>query len=87
MSEEKEKGMAGLEKGVFGGVLEALANKHSKLELNFDKVSVTLPNVRMSLELNGTVTLSVHMREMTEEERKALANKHVEMLSAAVPAK
>jgi hypothetical protein len=80
MSEGKAKEM---EKGVFGGVLEALANKHSKLELNFEKVSVTLPNVRMSLELNGTVTLSVHMREMTEEENKALAAKNVAMISTA----
>lgn len=79
MSEGKEKEM---EKGVLGGVLESLANKHSKLELNFEKVTVTLPNVRMSLELNGTVTLSVHMREMTEEEKKALAAKNVAMLSA-----
>ena len=83
MSETKEKGVGGMEKGFLGGLLEALANKHSELDLNFQKVSVTLPNVRMSVELNGTVTVSVHMRDMTEEEKKALAAKNVEMLTAA----
>jgi len=68
---------------MLAGLLEALANKHSELDLNFQKVSVTLPNVRMSVELNGTITVSVHMRDMTEEETKALSAKRVEMLSTA----
>ncbi len=68
---------------MLAGLLEALANKHSELDLNFQRVSVTLPNVRMSVELNGMITVSVHMRDMTEEERKALSAKRVEMLSTA----
>ena len=60
-----------------------MANKHSELDLSFQKVSITLPSLRMSVELNGTVTVSVHMRDMTEEEKKALAAKNVEMLTSA----
>lgn len=82
MSENTEKGTGGLEKSVLAGLLEGLANKHTKLDLNFQKVTVTLPNVRMSVELNGLVTLSAHMRDMTEEEKKALAAKNVEMTTA-----
>lgn len=82
MSESMEKGSGGPEKGVLGGLFEALANKHTKLDLNFQKVTVTLPNVRMSVELNGLVTLSAHMRDMTEEEKKALAAKNVDMATA-----
>ena len=83
MSEIKEKGASGIERGILAGLLEAMANKHSELDLSFQKVSVTLPSVGMSVELNGTVTVSVHMRDMTEEEKKALAAKNVEMLTSA----
>jgi hypothetical protein len=83
MSETQERITGGLDRGMLAGLLEALANKHSELDLNFQKVSVTLPNVRMSVELNGTITVSVHMRDMTEEETKALSAKRVEMLSTA----
>jgi hypothetical protein len=81
MSENKEKDFAGMEKGFVAGLFEALANKHSELDLNFQKVTVTLPNVRMSVELNGVVSLSVHMRDLSEEEKKALAAKNVEMMT------
>jgi len=82
MSENKEKGVDGMGNGLFAGLFEALANKHSKLDLNFQKVTVALPNVRMSVELNGVITLSVHMRDMTQEEQRALAEKNVQLISA-----
>jgi hypothetical protein len=81
MSENKEKDFTVMEKGFVSGLFEALANKHSELDLNFQKVTVTLPNVRMSVELNGIVSVSVHMRDLSEEEKKALAAKNVEMMT------
>jgi hypothetical protein len=83
MSETKENEPGHMEKGALAGLLEALANKHSELDLDFQKVTVTLPNMNMSVELNGLISVSVHMRDMTEEEKKALAAKNVAALSSA----
>ncbi len=73
-----DSNVAAVEKGLFEGLIEALADKHSQLDLNFQKVSLRLPGMeQIGVELNGTVTLSVHMREMTDEEKEALAAKSV----------
>ena len=70
--------IAEAEKGLFEGLVEALANKHSQLDLNFQNVNVRLPGMQqIGVELNGTVTVSVHLREMTDQEREALAAKTV----------
>ena len=37
---------------------------------------------QIGLELNGTISLKVHMRDLTEEEKKALASKNVAMATA-----
>jgi len=69
--------MASAEKGLFEGMIEALANKHSQLDLNFQKVTVRVPGMQqIGVELDGTVTVSVHMRDMTDEEKRALASKN-----------
>ncbi len=74
--------IAEAEKGLFEGLIEALANKHSQLDLNFQNVSVRLPGTQqIGVELNGTVTLSVHLREMTDQEREALAARAVAAVS------
>jgi dihydroorotase-like cyclic amidohydrolase len=82
----EEGGMADMEKGLLEGLIEALANKHSQLDLNFQKVGVRVAGMQeLGLELNGVISLSVHMREMTEEEKQALATKNV--AAAAMPSK
>jgi hypothetical protein len=69
--------IADVEKGLFEGLIEALADKHSQLDLNFQKVSLRLPGMQqIGVELNGTVTLSVHMRELTDQEKEAFAAKN-----------
>jgi hypothetical protein len=79
----KKSEVADVEKGLFEGLIEALADKHSQLDLNFQKVSLRLPGVQqIGVELNGTVTLSVHMRDLTSDEKQALASKNIAMVSA-----
>ena len=79
-----ESDIAEVEKGLFEGLIQALADKHSQLDLNFQKVSLRLPGMQqIGVELNGTVTLSVHMRELTDEEKQALAAKNIAMMSTA----
>ncbi len=66
------------EKNLFEGLIEALADKHSRLDLNFQSVTLKLPAMQgFGVELNGTITVSVHMRDLTDEEKKALAASHV----------
>ncbi len=78
----KKSDLADVEKGLLAGLIEALADKHSQVDLNFQKVSLRLPGMQqIGLELNGTVTLSVHMRDLTDQEKQALATKNVAMVS------
>lgn len=72
----KSEAEADLTKGMIEGAIEALIDKHSQLEVQLDGVRVHLPGTRFGLELNGSMTVSVHMREMTEPERQALAAGH-----------
>ena len=77
-------GIADVEKGLFEGLIEALADKHSQLDLNFQKVSLRLPGMQqIGVELNGVVSLTVHMRELTDQEKQAFAAKNVAIVSAA----
>jgi hypothetical protein len=78
----KKTDVASREKGLFQGLIEALADKHSQLDLNFQNVSVRIPGMQqMGVELNGTVTLSVHMRDLTDEEKQAFAARNVALSS------
>jgi hypothetical protein len=72
-----------LEKGLFEGLIDALADKHSQLDLNFQKTSFKLPSMQASVEVNGLITLTVHMRDLTAEEKQASAAKNVAMMATA----
>jgi hypothetical protein len=80
-SSSKESRGSGFGEGLFEGLIQALANKHSELNLNFQHTSVGIPNLHASVELNGTITVSIHMREMTDDEKQALAQRNISMAS------
>lgn len=65
----------------FEGLIESLADKHSQLDINFQKTNIKLPGIEKSIEIDGLVTLSVHVRELTEEERKASSKKNVVLMT------
>lgn len=75
--------MVEMEKGLFEGLIDALADKHSQLDLNFQRTSIRFPRTQMSVELNGVITLTVHLRDLTEEERQASAAKNVALMATA----
>ena len=83
MSENKERGAGGGERGIIAGLLEALADKHSELDINLQKVTIKLPNMQVGVELDGLVTVTVHMRNLTDDEKKASAARNVGMMSTA----
>ena len=37
---------------------------------------------QIGIELNGSISLKVHMRDLTEEEKKALASRNVALATA-----
>jgi len=70
-------------KGPYEGLVNAIADKYTEFDINLQRVNVTLPRSGISLELNGLVSLTVHVRELTDDEKKASAAKNVSMMSKA----
>ncbi|MDG6923142.1 MAG: hypothetical protein JRN67_07615 [Nitrososphaerota archaeon] len=68
--------------GLIAGLVQALADKHSQLDINFQKTGVRILGLQqLGVELNGVVSITVHMRELTEEEKKASASKNVALMA------
>ncbi|MGD0718534.1 MAG: hypothetical protein ABSA15_03015 [Thermoplasmata archaeon] len=70
-----EKDMAG--KGMVEGLIVAMSDKHTQLDLRLKGLTLNLVGAPVKLELNGTVSVSVHMRDLTKEESAALAAEHI----------
>ncbi len=62
-------------------MMEALSNRHGQMDIRLDHVSLRLPFTQRNVELNGTVSVSIHLRELSEKERSAHAAKQVRSLS------
>jgi hypothetical protein len=80
--ESAESSAEGMEKGLVEGLIEALADKHSQLDINFQKTIIRIPSMQISFELNGLVTLTSHIRDLTEEERQASTSKNIALLAS-----
>ena len=65
------------EKSMEEGILEALSDKHSQLDISLQGMSIKHPNSGIGVELNGLLTVTAHMRDLTEDEKKASAAKNV----------
>jgi hypothetical protein len=64
------------------GLVAALVDHHGQIDIRLQKVHVTVPGSQLGLELDGKVTVSVHLRDLTSEEKHA----HVESNLAAIRA-
>lgn len=76
-----EKDDTGVENGLFEGLLEALANKHSQLDVDLQNVTIKLPRAQVTVELNGLVTVTAHVRELTEDEKQASSTRNVALMT------
>lgn len=76
MAEETEK----ISKGLVEGVIDALTDKHSQLDLRLRGLTLSLGDSRLSLRVSGDVTLAVHMRDLTEDEKAAHVASNVESI-------
>jgi len=75
-----EKVVEKVEKGLFEGMIEALSGKHSQLDIKINGLTLSLGRVPLNVELNGTISLSVHMRNLTDEERQAYVQHNISSL-------
>ena len=79
----QSKSASEAEKSDAAGVLDALSDKHSQLDVNLQGMTVKFPNTGIGVEFNGLVTVTAHVRDMTEDEKKASAAKNVGLMSKA----
>jgi len=71
---------AGAEKSLVADFLEALSDKHSQMDINLQGMSVRFPSTGVSIEFNGLLTITSHVRDMTDDEKKASASKNISMM-------
>jgi len=58
--------------GMMGDLITAMSDKHSELEVRLDRLTLTLgDNDRASIHMSGLLTVTVHLRGMSEEEKDA----------------
>jgi hypothetical protein len=76
------KDVTDLSKGALEGVIDALLDRQSQLDVRLQELTVGLPGTRLSLQVSGTLTVSVHLRELTDEEKQAHAAATVAHLHA-----
>jgi hypothetical protein len=62
--------------------MNAMSNQRGEVDLRLEGVSLKLPFIPEPVELNGTVTLSFHLRELTDKEKEARVAKEVRLLRA-----
>lgn len=77
MSNENEPKTAQGRERFLEDLIEALQNKQSEIALNFHKTSIGIPRLRTTMELNGTISLTVHMRDLTDTEKEAYAQRSI----------
>jgi hypothetical protein len=53
------------------GLLGAFVGKHGEIELRFEEVELRWKGTPLGLEMNGALNLTIHLRELTDDEKKA----------------
>lgn len=69
------------ETNLFQDFVQAIADRHGEMDIRLEHLSLRLPMVKESLELNGTISVSVHVRELTDKEKQARVARELRALS------
>jgi hypothetical protein len=77
------EGTEDVTKGLLEGVIDALSDKHSQVDLRLQGLTMSLGDSRLAVHLSGTVTLAVHLRDLTDAEKDAHATANVQRLRAS----
>jgi hypothetical protein len=62
--------------------MNAMTDQRGEVELRLEGVSLKIPFLPEPVEVNGTVSLSFHVRELTDKEKEARVAKEVRLLHA-----
>lgn len=71
-----------ISRGLFEGFIEALSDKHSQLDVRLQGLTLALGDSRFAVRLSGTVTVAIHMRELTDAEKDAHAATNIARMQA-----
>jgi len=66
---------------LFQDFVQAIADRHGQLDIRLEHLELRLPLLKESLELNGTISVTVHMRDLTDKEKQAHVAKEIRALS------
>jgi hypothetical protein len=66
-----------LGKGMVEGIVDAMVNKHGQLDIRLKNVKMSLVGTRFGMRVDGTLTIAVHMRDLSDEEKAAHAASNV----------
>jgi hypothetical protein len=69
-----DAGAEEVSKGLLEGVIDALTDKHSQVDLHLRNLTLSLGDSRLAMKLSGDVTLSMHLRDLTDGEKSAHAS-------------
>jgi hypothetical protein len=67
MAEESEQ----ISKGLLEGVIDAMTDKHSQVDLHLRGLKLSLGDTDLAVKLTGDVSVSVHLRDLTDQEKAA----------------
>lgn len=67
---------------LFLDLIEAISDRQGEMDIRLEHLTLKLPLVPETIEVNGTVTLTVHLRDLTEKEKAAHASKEIRALAA-----
>lgn len=68
------EGSTEISKGMVEGLIEALMDRQSQLDVQLKGMTVSLAGTPLALQMSGKLTVSVHLRELTDEEKEAHAS-------------
>lgn len=61
-------------------LVEALSDRRGELDIRLEHLSLRIPMVPESIELNGQVSVSLHLRDLSDKEKSARAAKEIRLL-------
>ncbi len=65
---------------LFRDLIEAISDRHGQVDLRLDHLSLRLPLVPETIEVNGTISVTLHLRDLTDKEKAARAAKEIKAL-------
>jgi hypothetical protein len=67
---------------LFQDWVTAMSNQRGEMDVRLENITFKLPFIPEPVELNGSVTVSFHLRELSPKEREARVAKEVRLLHA-----